>query len=92
MGVFFKAVVQAVLLFGSETWVLNPHMGQALVIFQHGVARRITGIQPKRQEEGVWEYPPLLAATEESRIEEIGAYILKIQNTVAQYIAMRPIL
>ena len=32
-GMFFKAVVKAMLLFGSETWVLTPHMGQALGIF-----------------------------------------------------------
>ena len=54
-GMFFKAVVQAVLLFGSETWVQNPHMGQALVSFQHRFARRITGRQPKQQEDGRWE-------------------------------------
>ena len=29
-GFFFKAVVQAVLLFGSETWVVTPHIGKAL--------------------------------------------------------------
>ena len=29
-GTFYKAVVQVVLLFGSETWVLTPHMGQNL--------------------------------------------------------------
>ena len=28
--IFFKAVVQAVLLFGSETWVVTPRMGKAL--------------------------------------------------------------
>ena len=27
---FFKALVQAVLLFGSETWVFTPRMGKAL--------------------------------------------------------------
>ena len=26
----FKAVVQTVLLFGSDTWVVTPHMGKAL--------------------------------------------------------------
>ena len=26
VGIFFKAVNQAVLLFGAETWVLNPRM------------------------------------------------------------------
>ena len=29
---------------------------------------------------------------EESRFDEIGVYILKRQNTVAQYIATRPIM
>ena len=47
LGVFFKAVVQAVLIFGSETWVLTPHMGRALGSFHHGVARWIMGIQPR---------------------------------------------
>ena len=60
--ILFKAIVQAMLLFGSETWVLTPSMEQSLGIFQHRVARRITGRHPKRREEGVWEYPPLASA------------------------------
>ena len=35
-GMFFKAVVQAVLLFGSEKWVMTPHMGQALEVSNTG--------------------------------------------------------
>ena len=41
-GMFFKAVIQALLIFGPETWVLTPHMGQDLGSFQHGDARQIT--------------------------------------------------
>ena len=48
LGMFFKAVVQAVLLFGSETWVTTPRMGRDLGGFQQRVARRINGRQPKR--------------------------------------------
>ena len=33
---FFKAVVQQVLLFGSETWVVLPRMEWALSSFIHG--------------------------------------------------------
>ena len=29
-GFFFKAVVQAVLLFGSKTWAVTPRMGSPL--------------------------------------------------------------
>ena len=42
-GKFFKAVVQALLLFGAETWVLIPRIERSLDIFLHGSARRITG-------------------------------------------------
>ena len=30
LGKFFKAVVQAFLVFGSETWVVTPRIGRAL--------------------------------------------------------------
>ena len=30
LGIFFKAGVQAVLILGSEMWVMTPHMGQDL--------------------------------------------------------------
>ena len=33
---FFKAVVQAVLLFGLEMWVMTPRMGRAIVGFNTG--------------------------------------------------------
>ena len=46
-GNFFKAVVQAVLLFRAETWVLTPRIERALDSFMHRDARRITGKQPR---------------------------------------------
>ena len=53
--IFFKAVVQAMLLFGAETWVLTPRIERALDIFQHMVARRITERKPRRRGGGSWE-------------------------------------
>ena len=91
-GWFFKAFVQAGLIFGSEMWVLNPQTEQSLGSFQHRVVRRINGRQMRRQGEGGWEYPPLASATEEAGLEDIGVYIQKRKNTVAQYIAIQPIL
>ena len=58
-GIFYKAVAQAVLLFGAETWVLTPRMESALDSFQHRFVQRITGRQPRRQGDVSWEYPPL---------------------------------
>ena len=52
-GLFFKAVVQVVLLFGAETWVLTPRMERALRSFQHRVVQWITGRKPRWRGEGV---------------------------------------
>ena len=35
-GNFFKAVVQQMLLFGAETWVVSPRIERALSAFVHG--------------------------------------------------------
>ena len=53
LGHFYKAVAQAVLLFGAETWVLILSMERALDSFQNRVARRLTGRQPRRRGMGV---------------------------------------
>ena len=58
-GKFFKAVVQAVILFGAETWVLTSRIERDLESFLNGAARRITGKQPRRGGGGQWTYPPL---------------------------------
>ena len=51
-GNIFKAVVQAVVLFGAETRVLTLRIEWALESFQHGSARRINGRQPRRRGDG----------------------------------------
>ena len=42
-GFFFKALIQSVLIFGAETWVVTPRMGSSLGGFQDQMARRLTG-------------------------------------------------
>ena len=86
------AVVQAVLLFGSETRVLNPWLEKELTGFHHRVERRMAGMVPKHQPDGTWSYPPIRAAMAMVGLEEIGVYIARCQNTIAQYIATRPIM
>ena len=53
-GRFYVAVVRAVLLFGSETWVLTPRLEKALEGFHHWAARRMAGMGPKCQPDGTW--------------------------------------
>ena len=46
-GMFYKATVQSVLLFGSETWCLAPAALKSLEGFHVKAARRMTGMLPK---------------------------------------------
>ena len=55
-GLFFKAVVQAVLLLGLETLVVTTLTGKALGGFQTQVARRLTGKLQWRTTDGTWKY------------------------------------
>ena len=54
VGEFFKAVVQQLLLFGVETWVVTPRIEWVLNSFMHGAARRITGRQTQIGWDGKW--------------------------------------
>ena len=75
-----------VLLFGSETWVLTPWLEKSLEDFHHWAMWWMEGMVPKRQRDGIWVYAPIGAALEMVGLEDIGAYIARCHNTVAQYI------
>ena len=92
---FFDNSVRAFFIlfgFGAETWVVTPRMGRALSGFLHGAARRLTGRQARRGRNGAWHYLSLEGAMREAGLTEIRKSIANRQNTVAQYIATRPLL
>ena len=89
---FYIAVTQQVLLFGAETWVLTVRMEAALDAFQGRVARRLTGRVPRLGRDGKWQYLPLAGATKDAGIVRTRTSVLRRQNTVAQFVATRPIL
>ena len=60
--------------------------------FRHQAARRMEDMGPKRQRGGTWLYPPIGVVLKMVGLEEIGVYIARRQNMVAQYIATRPII
>ena len=91
-GHIYLVVVQAVLLYGSETWVLTPRMQMALGGFHHMVARRLTRQKPRKVQDGGWIYPPLEDVMSEAGLKEVDTYVSQHQNTVAQYIATMPIM
>ena len=43
LGQISLAVVQSVILYGLEMWVMTPYIGRELVKFQHRVSCSLTG-------------------------------------------------
>ena len=74
-GFFFKSVVQAVLLFGLEAWVVTPCMGRVLGGFQNQAAQRLTGRLPQHKTDGNWEYTSASTAREEAGFQTMEDYI-----------------
>jgi hypothetical protein len=92
-GMFYKAIVQTVLLFSSETWVVTPTLLQQLESFHHAVARRISGKRATLDvRTGVWKWPPIEEALALAGILPIAEYIRVRQDTIAEYVATRPIM
>ena len=64
-------MVQQVLLFGADTWVVSPMMEQVLSAFTHGVERRLTGRQLGKGRDGKWHYPSLEEAMKEAGLTDM---------------------
>ena len=88
----YSAVIQSVMLYGSETWVMTPCIGRVWGGFHHRVAHRLMGRQPQRVRNGLWVHPPPEDAMAEAVFQEVKTYVSRRKNTVAQFIATRLIM
>ncbi len=80
MGLFYKATIQAVLLYGAETWSLTQPLLRRLCSFHHRCARYLARSPMTQKEDGTWVSPP-----SETVLEQAGLF------TIEEYIAFRSI-
>ena len=73
-----KAVVQSVILYGSESLVVTSEMLKVLMGLHYQSARSITGMTAKRGAGGEWEYPLVVEAMEAAGLQPIGVYIKRV--------------
>ena len=71
---------------------MTPRIRRTFGGFYHRAPPLLVGIQPQRDTEGRWEYPPLETTMAASCLEEAKTYVLRRQRTITQYIATHPIL
>ena len=91
MGFFYKAIVQAVLLYGSESWTLTEGTLQKLRSFHSRVARYICNKHIRQLEDGTWVHPSTEAVLEEAGLYTIDEYIRRRRVSVRRFVRGRPI-
>ena len=91
-AMFYRGVVMAVLLYGSETWCLPLAEMKALEGFHVAAARVLTGMRPKQARDGSWEYPRTQVVLRKAGLHTISEYIGQRRTHIAQKIAARPVL
>ena len=90
---FYQAIVQAILLYGSETWVISRTALARLEGFHIREAYRMAKTnKPKRGPGNVWEYPKSVDVLKECGMKMMEEYIRICQQTIATYVATHPIL
>ena len=90
-GMFYKATVQAVLLFGRETWCLAPATLKRLEGFHVKAARCMTGLLPKMTG-GTWKYPKTKTVLAAAGLHTIEYYVQVRRARILLWVEKRLIL
>jgi hypothetical protein len=91
MSIFYKTIIQSVLLYGSESWVLTKIASRKLQSFHRRCARFITGRHIKLVDDK-WIYPCTKKTMEMADLLPIEEYIKKRKDTIRIFAEEREIL
>ena len=88
---FYKTVVQAVLLFGSEMWVMTPRIIRTLGVIFHWVDQQMVGKNAEEHGQDL-SVSPSGCSDGRGRLEEVETYVALCQNKITQSITTYPIM
>ena len=91
LAIFYRAVVQAIILYGLETWVLSAEMERKVEGIHTEFLWQITGKRVRRLRDGEWETPVSEVVREAAVMQSERNYIGRQQANVDQWVAVRPI-
>ena len=91
LGIFYNEVVQAMLIFGAETWVLTAEISQKLKGVHVGFLRQVTRKKTQRLGGNSYQKVPVDIALHASGIQPLNTHIDKRQAAVEECVELRPI-
>ena len=91
-GVFYRAVVESVLLYGSKSWTINPVLLARLEGFHIRAAWRMAREhRPRRGPRGTWVYPRSDDVLREVGLQTMEAYLKRRRQTIVAWVVDRPL-
>ena len=88
LEIFYRAVSQAILLYGSETWVLSSEMDNKLEGLNTDFLRHITGNRERQIVDRTQDTPGAGVMKDMVETQSEMTYIGRKQATVAQWVAL----
>ena len=89
--IIYRAVVQAIILYGSETWVLSASIVKRIEGTYTELLQLITGKKARQLGDGTRETQGAEIVREAAGTQSDRIYIEQRQATVAQWVALRPL-
>ena len=89
--ILYKSVVQLMLLYRIDSWVVTGEILKVLEYFCHRLERSIMGITAQCMTGGEWEGPPVAEALKTSGLCSIKEYIQQRKENIVSQVAFRPI-
>ena len=86
MGKFYITIVQAVLLYGAESWVIKKSDYIALRSFHRRAVRYMSGKHIRKHENDEWEYPNHEDLLRKCGLVDINIYIERRRGTLRNYL------
>ena len=86
MAKFYLTIVQAVLLYGADSWVIKAKEAVALRSFHRRAVRYMTGCHIRKLQDGKWSYPSHEKLLKECGLLEIDMYIQRRRGTLRKYL------
>ena len=86
MARFYLAVIQALLLYGSESWVISKRNMDRLNSFHKRAVRHMTGQHIQKLGNNNWEYPDHDRLLKQCKLLPINVYIERRRGTLWNYL------
>ena len=86
MAKFYITIVQAVLLYGADSWVINRRDMNRLQSFHNRAARYLTNEHIRKGEGDTWKYPDHKKLLKKCRLLPIEKYIERRRGTLRTYL------